>query len=79
MLDGRSLSEVVLITTMCSVEQTLNARTPATVSDDPYDLKALTQNHFLLGRANLAISFQQTLNVTQIRDEFFECRKLVQL
>ena len=54
-LDGRSLTDDVLITTMCLVEQTLNARPLTSVSDDPDDLEALTPNHFLLGRANLAL------------------------
>ena len=53
-LDGRSLTDNVLITNMCLVEQTLNARPLTSVSDDPDDLEALTPNHFLLGRANLA-------------------------
>ena len=57
-LDGRSLRDDVLITTMCLVEQTLNARPLTSVSDDSDDLKALTPNHFLLGRANLATPFQ---------------------
>ena len=45
------------ITTMCLVEQTLNARPLTSVSDDPDDLEALTPNHFLMGRANLATPF----------------------
>ena len=56
-LDGRSLTDDVLITTMCLVEQTLNARPLTSVSDDPDDLEALTPNHFLMGRANLATPF----------------------
>ena len=56
-LDGRSLTDDVLITTMCLVEQTLNARPLTSVSDDPDDLEALTPNRFLLGRANLATPF----------------------
>ena len=56
-LDGRSLTDDVLITTMCLVEQTLNARPLTSVSDDPDDLEALTLNHFLMGRANLATPF----------------------
>ena len=53
-LDGRSLTDDVLITKMCLVEQTLNARPLTSVSDDPDDLEALTPNHFLLGSENLA-------------------------
>ena len=56
-LDGRSLTDDVLITTMCLVEQTLNARPLTSVSDDPDDLEALTPNHFLMGRANSATPF----------------------
>ena len=56
-LDGRSLTDDVLITTMCLVEQTLNARPLNSVSDDPDDLEALTPNHFLMGRNNLATPF----------------------
>ena len=56
-LDGRSLTDDVLITTMGLVEQTLNARPLTSVSDDPDDLQALTLNFFLLGRANLATPF----------------------
>ena len=47
-LDNRSLTDEVLSTTMCLVEQTLNARPLTAVSDDPEDLTALTPNHFLL-------------------------------
>ena len=56
-LDGRSLKDDVLITSMFLVEQTLNARPLTSVSDDPDDLEALTPNHFLLGRASLAAPF----------------------
>ena len=56
-LDGRSLTDDVLITTMCLGKQTLNARPLTSVSDDPDDLEALTPNHFLMGRANLATPF----------------------
>ena len=45
-LENRSLTDDVLSTTMCLVEQTLNARPLTAVSDDPEDLTALTPNHF---------------------------------
>ena len=51
-LDSRSLTDEVRSTTMCLVEQTLNARPLTAVSDDPEDLTALTPNHFLLGQEN---------------------------
>ena len=51
-LHNRSFTDKVLSTTMCLVEQTLNARPLTAVSDDPEDLTALTANHFLLGREN---------------------------
>ena len=56
-LDNRSLTDEVLSTTMCLVEQTLNARPLTAVSDDPEDLTALTPNHFLLGRENASAPF----------------------
>ena len=56
-LDNRSLTDEVLRTTMCLVEQTLNARPLKAVSDDPEDLTALTPNHLLLGRENLRAPF----------------------
>ena len=56
-LDIRSLTDGVLSPTICLVEQTLIARTPTAVSDDPEDLTALTPNHFLLGRENASAPF----------------------
>ena len=56
-LDKRSLTDKVLSTTMCLVEQTLNARPLTAVSDDPEDLTALSPNHFLLGRENASAPF----------------------
>ena len=56
-LDNRSITEKVLSTTMCLVEQTLNARPLTPVSDDPEDLTALTPNHFLLGQENASAPF----------------------
>ena len=59
-LDKRSLSDEVLSTTMCLVEQTLNARPLTAVKDDPEDLTALTPNHFLLGRENANAPFMSS-------------------
>ena len=56
-LDNISLTDEVLSTTMCLVEQTLNARTLTAVFDDPEDLKTLTPNHFLLGREKASAQF----------------------
>ena len=49
-LGNRKLTEDVLLTTFCLVEQTLNARPLKAVSSDPNDFDALCPNHFLLGR-----------------------------
>ena len=65
-LDGGSLTDDVLITTMCLVEQTLNARPLKCVSDDPDDFEALTANHILLEELVQPHHSYQTLNVTQI-------------
>ena len=56
-LGNRSLTDDVSTTTMCFVEQTLNARAITPASDDPEDLEALTPNNFILGRANVSIPF----------------------
>ena len=52
-LGNRSVTEDVLSTTMCLVEQTLNARPLTPVSSDAADLEAITPNDFLLGNKNL--------------------------
>ena len=54
---NRSMTDEPLNTTMCLVEQTLNARPITPASDDPSHLEALTPNHFILGRANVCIPF----------------------
>ena len=56
-LRNRSLTNEVLLTTMCLIEQTLNARPFTPASDDPEDLEALTPNHSIIGRANVCIPF----------------------
>ena len=53
-LGNRRLTLPVLTTTICLVQQTLNARPLTPVSDDPEDLGALKPNHFLLGGPVLA-------------------------
>ena len=52
-LNGRRLIEETLLTTLCLVEQLLNARPLTAVSSDVNDLEALTPNHFLLGRSTV--------------------------
>ena len=56
-MGNRSLTDESLTTTMCLVKQTSIARPITPASDDPADLKALTPNHFILGRANICIPF----------------------
>ena len=69
-LGNRRLTLPVLTSTMCLVEQTLNARPLTPVSDDPEDLEALTPNHFLLGRPVLA----EPLMPDSVR--YVDCRKM---
>lgn len=59
-LGSRRLTEEILTTVMCLVEQTLNARPITAASSDPKDLEALTPNHFLLGRPSIALPFYWT-------------------
>ena len=56
-LDGRSLTDDVLITTMCLVEQTLNARPLTSVNDDRDDLENLTPNHFFIRKSKFSDTF----------------------
>ena len=56
-LENRSLTDEILTTSMCLVQQTMNARPITPASDDPEDLEPLTPNHFFLGRANVCIPF----------------------
>ena len=71
-LGNRSVTENVLSTTMCIVEQTLNARPLAPVSSDVNDLEALTPNHFLLGNRNVCLPY------LRCAEEFVDHRKLFQ-
>ena len=56
-LGNRSVTEDVLSTRMCLVEQTLNARRLTLVSSDATDLEAITSNHFLLGNKKLCVPY----------------------
>ena len=56
-LDNQRVTDEVLSTTMCLVEQALNAIPLTAVSDDPEDLTTLTPNHSLLGRKSLSAPF----------------------
>ena len=57
-LGNPSVTEDVLSTTMCLVEQTLNARPLTQVSSDATNLEAITPNHFLLlGNKNLCLPY----------------------
>ena len=69
-LGNRSVTEDVLSTTMCIVEQTLNARPLTPVSSDVNDLEALTPNHFLLGNRNVCLPY------LPCAEEFVDHRKL---
>ena len=69
-LGNRSVTEDVLPTTMCIVEQTLNARPLTPVSSGVNDLEALTPNHFLLGNKNVCIPY------LPCAEEFVDHRKL---
>ena len=57
LLGSRSVTEDVLSTMMCIVEQTLNSRPLTPLSSDSNDLEALTPNHFLLGNKNVCLPY----------------------
>ena len=69
-LGNRLVTEDVLLTTMCIVEQKLNARRLTPVSSDVNDLEALTPNHFLLGNRNVCLPY------LPCAEEFVDHRKL---
>ena len=69
-LGNRTVTEYVLSTRMCIVEQTLNARPLTPVSSDANDLEALTPNHFLLGNKNVCFPY------LPCAEEFVDHRKL---
>ena len=50
-LGNRRLTDEILTTVFCLVEQSLNARPLVPASADATDMEALTPNHFLLGTA----------------------------
>ena len=56
-LGNRSVTEDLLSTTMCLVEQTLNARPLTPVSSHATDLEAITPNHFPLGNKNFCLPY----------------------
>ena len=69
-LGNRSITEDVLSTTMCLVEQTLNARPLTQVSSDATNLEAITPNHFLLGNKNVCLPYLSAA------EQFVDHRKL---
>ena len=51
-LDGRSVNEEILLTSLSQVESLVNSRPLTYVSGDVQDPEPLTPNHFILGRAS---------------------------
>ena len=54
-LGNRRLTDEILLTTFCLVEQSLNNRPLTSVSSDANNLDALTPNHFLLGNRSACL------------------------
>ena len=54
-LGSRRLTDEILTTVFCLVEQSLNARPLVPASTDATDMNALTPNHFLLGTAGSSL------------------------
>ena len=72
LLGNRSVTKDVLSTTMCLVEQKLDARPLTPVSSDAIDLEAITPNHFLIGNKNLFLPYPSGA------EQFVDHRKLFQ-
>ena len=62
-LGNRRLTDEILATTFCLVEQSLNARPLVAASSDATDLDALTPNHFLLGCAGSVLPSHERAEV----------------
>ena len=62
-LGNRRLTDEILTTTFCLVEQSLNSRPLVPVSSDATDLDALTPNHFLLGTASSTLPSHERADV----------------
>ena len=62
-LGNRRLTEEILTTTFCLVEQSLNSRPLVPVSSDATDLDELTPKHFLLGTASSTLPSHQRADV----------------
>ena len=60
---NRRLTDEILTTTFCLVEQSLNARPLVPASHDATELDALTPNHFLLGTAGSILPSHQRAEV----------------
>ena len=54
-LGNRRLTDEILTTVFCLVEQSLNARPLVPASTDANDMEALTPNHFLFGTAGSSL------------------------
>ena len=67
-LTPRKLTDEVLQTTFCLVEQSLNARPLTAVGSNPNEIEALTPNHFLIGQRSVSFPSIAT-------DEHFDHRK----
>ena len=75
-LGTRKLTDEVLSTTLCLVEQALNARPLTPVTDDPEDLEALTPNHFLLGCASASLPSSVHENEPNLRKRYTKAQAL---
>ena len=62
-LGNRRLTDEILTTTFCLVEQSLNARPLVPGSADATDLDALTPNHFLVGSSGSKLPSHQQADV----------------
>ena len=60
---NRRLTDEILVTTFCVVEQSLNARSLVPASSDATHLDALTPNHFLLGTAGSILPSHQRAEI----------------
>ena len=65
------LTDEVLQSIFCLVEQSLNARPLTAVSSDPNEIEALTPNHFLIGQPQLVSRRLRRTNISIIESVIF--------
>ncbi|KMQ88394.1 hypothetical protein RF55_12134 [Lasius niger] len=66
-IGSSTLSKAEFTTLLCKIEACINSRPISALSDDPYDLTALTSGHFLIGRPLVSVPEMSVLDLNTNR------------